>query len=106
VPNPVRPWRNFLTAWEKLDLAAQNELFANATRTLRQLRMHRKDIDQRIAYWEGNLEHAREARRITENQARARERYERVEKHKKQTRKVGRFTKLRAKAARTEEATQ
>jgi hypothetical protein len=106
MPNPVRPWRNFLTAWEKLDLDAQTNLFANATRTLRQLRMHRKDIDQRIVYWEQNLAHAREARRITENQARARERYERVEKHTKQTRKQGRFTRLRAKAARTEEAAQ
>ena len=53
--NPVRPWRNFLTAWEKLDDEALREYVAHATRTLTKLRAFRKDIDSRIAYWEDGL---------------------------------------------------
>jgi len=97
--NPVRPWRKFLTAWERLDEEKQAKLIADARRTLTQLRAHRKDIESRIAYWEGTLEQAQTAKRKLEWHGRARERYERVDKNTKNSSYRGKFTRLRERAA-------
>lgn len=75
--NPVRPWINFLTAWEKLDLTGQSKLISDARRMLTQLKTHRKDIDERITYWENNLSMARSAKRRLEWNGRSRERHQR-----------------------------
>lgn len=74
MPNPVRKWQNFLTAWEKLDEAAHQELIYKTKRHLVKLRAQRKDIEGRIKYWEDSLEKSQEARRLTEQKARGRER--------------------------------
>lgn len=99
--NPVRPWKNFLTVWERLDFDAQSKVVVDVMRTLRQLRAYRKDLDARIAYWEDTLDKARAAKRNTEFHGRGRERHERVIKPKAGVRGNyrGRFTQLSAKAA-------
>lgn len=76
--NAPRDFRSFLTTWERLDVDAQGQLVNQAARTLKKLRGHRKDIDQRIAYWEENLKNARASKRQTESHGRGRERESRI----------------------------
>lgn len=78
--NPVRPWQQFLTAWERLDLEAQTKLKRQASGQLRKLRAHRKDIDGRIAYWQNNLDMAQKAMRALNFNGRSRERDDRMRK--------------------------
>lgn len=78
MPNPVRPWEIFLTAWEKFDLNEHKSYITKCHRTLTKLRAWRKDIDARIKYWEDNLEKSQILARETETRARGRERYERI----------------------------
>lgn len=106
--NPVRPWKHFLTLWERVDMDAQTKMTVDAAKTLRQLRAHRKDIDSRIVYWEGNLKHARLAKRLLEFKGRSRERQERVIRlrPKRRGNYEGRLTKSNAKAAKALESVQ
>ncbi len=80
MPNPIRPWKNFLTVWERLDLDSQIKLKRDAVDTLRKLRAHRKDIEGRITYWENNQDMAQRAMRSMEFNGRSRERDDRVKK--------------------------
>jgi hypothetical protein len=83
VPNPVRPWRKFLNAWERLDEEAQAKRIIQARKTLNRLREHRKDIAKRIVYWENELTMAQTARAKIESNGRSRERSDRVVRTKK-----------------------
>lgn len=65
-----------------MDEAAHMELIYKTRRHLVKLRAQRKDLDGRIKYWEDSLEKSQEARRVTEQRARHRERYDRVGKNK------------------------
>lgn len=76
--NPVRPWKNFLTGWEQLDVEAQTKAAAHAARTLRNLRAYRKDIEARITYWEAEQSNMQQAKRELEQKGRSRERHERL----------------------------
>lgn len=80
--NPVRPWDKFLLAWEKLELEAQIKYVNAAYVMVKQLRLHQKDITQRLTYWEANLANARKARRNLENVGRSREIYNRDRRNK------------------------
>jgi hypothetical protein len=100
--NPVRHFTKFMTVWEKLDFEAQGKYAANIVKTLRQLRSHRRDLDERIEYWEGNLDNVRKARRRGEANARAREYHDRVTRPKKGRTHKGRFDVVAEKNLKSE----
>jgi hypothetical protein len=76
--NPVRPWINFLFAWERLDHDARLKRSLDGRKLLRQLRAQRKELGERIKYWENEVQMMTKAARSAELIARGRERESRV----------------------------